>query len=124
MFDKLKALSTVAALLKDKDKISQATQRVKQLSADLRCMGEGGGGSVRVTCNGQMKLIAVELAPTLAAGMAADNRTRELAGNLIIEATDKAQAIAKERMTEIIRKEAKALGLPDTPEGLQTLLGG
>ncbi len=121
MFDKLKAMGAVASLLRDKDKLKATTERVKQVSESVRASGEAGGGVVRVTVNGQMKLVGVEIGPALAAGMAADDRTRELAGNLICQAADEAMRAARDKMTEIIRREARELGLPDDPEGLSRM---
>ena len=110
MFDKLKAMGAVASLLRDKDKLKATTERVKQVSESVRASGEAGGGVVRVTVNGQMKLVGVEIGPALAAGMAADDRTRELAGNLICQAADEAMRAARDKMTEIIRREARGVG--------------
>jgi DNA-binding protein YbaB len=121
MFDKLKAMGAVAAILRDKEKLKATTDRVKQVSETVRAAGDAGGGVVRVTVNGQMKLVSVEIAPALAAGMAADERTRALAGNLICEASEKAMLAAREKMTEIIRREARELGLPDDPEALSRM---
>src|SRR5690349_16160820 len=80
MFDKLKAMGAVASLLKDKDKLREIGARIKQRAEETRAAGEGGGGAVRVTVNGQMRVLEVELTPALVAGMAADERTRQLAG--------------------------------------------
>jgi DNA-binding protein YbaB len=121
MFDKFKAMGAVASILRDKEKLKATTERVKQVSETVRATGDAGGGVVRVTVNGQMKLVSVEIAPALVSGMVADDRTRSLAGNLICEASDKAMATAREKMTEVIRREARDLGLPDDPEALSRM---
>jgi nucleoid-associated protein EbfC len=122
MFDKFKAMGAMAALLKDKDKIKAAGGRIKDAAAEIRATGEGGGGAVRVTVDGRMKVLAVDLQPALAAGMAADDRTRELAGNVIAEAVNAAMAAAQLKMKVVLEKEAKELGLPELPMDVAGML--
>jgi DNA-binding protein YbaB len=123
MFDKLKAMGAMAALFKDKDKLRAAGQRIREKSEAVRAEGEGGAGAVRVTVNGQLKVVAVELTPALVMGMAADERTRELAGDLIAQAVNAANASAQVHMKAIIDREARELGLPGLPEEVSGLLG-
>lgn len=123
MFDKLKAMGAVAALMKDKDKIRAAGDRIKNASAAIRAVGEGGGGAVRVTMDGRMKVLGVELQPALAAGMAADDRTRLLAGTVIADAVNAAAASAQAQMRTVLEREARELGLPEMPPDLAGLLG-
>src|SRR4051812_40254634 len=106
MFDKLKTMGAVAALMKDKEKLKATGQRVKDKAESVRAIGEGGAGAVRVTVNGQMKVLQVELTPALVSGMAADDRTRELAGSLIAEAVNNASASAQMQMRTFLEREA------------------
>jgi DNA-binding protein YbaB len=122
MFDKLKAMGAVASLLKDKEKLKAAGDRIKSAAAATRATGEGGAGAVRVTVDGKMRVITVELQPALVSGMAADDRTRELAGTLIAEACNNAMASAQAKMQVVIEKEADALGLPGLGGQLAGLL--
>jgi DNA-binding protein YbaB len=122
MFDKIKAMGAMASLLKDKDKLRAAGDRIKAAAQATRATGEGGGGAVRVTVDGKMRILEVELQPALVAGMAADERTRALAGNLIADAANTAMAAAQAKMKVVIEKEARELGLPDIPAELGGLL--
>lgn len=122
MFDKLKAMGQMAALLKDKDRIKEIAGRVKERALDVRAIGESGAGAVRVTADGQMRVLKVEMQPALVAGMAADDRTRELAGTLIADAVNDAIKTAQMSMKIIIEREAKELGLPDLPGELGSML--
>ncbi len=122
MFDKLKAMGQMAALLKDKDKIKEITGRVKARAAEVRAIGESGAGAVRVTADGQMRVLKVEMQPALVAGMAADERTRELAGTLIADAVNDAIRIAQASMKVVLEREAKELGLPELPGDLAGML--
>jgi DNA-binding protein YbaB len=122
MFDKLKTMGAVAALLKDKDKLREMGARLKQRAEEVRAAGEAGGGAVRVTVNGQMRVLEVEMTPALVAGMAADERTRALAGSLIADAVNNATATAQAMMKTVIDKESRELGLPDLSDSLGSLL--
>jgi len=121
MFDNLKAMGAVAGLMKNKERLREAGDRVKEKMARARLTGEAGGGAARAVVSGQMRVVEVELSGPLVAGMAADDQTRALAGNLIAEAVNAALEQAQRLLQEEISKEAKELGLPDLP-GLGNLL--
>jgi DNA-binding protein YbaB len=124
MFDKLKAMGAVASLMKNQDGLRDAAARVREKSEQTRVTGEAGGGACRVVAAGNMKIISVELSSALVAGMAADERTRQLASSLVADAVNDALRHAQERLQEQISVEAKALGLGDLPTGdLGGLLG-
>ena len=55
-------------------------------------------------------------------GMAADDRTRQLAGSLIAEACNNAMAAAQLKMKVVLEKESRELGLPDLPADLAGFL--
>jgi DNA-binding protein YbaB len=122
VFDNLKAIGALTALMKNQDKIKDSIARVKGEMEQWRVTGQAGGGAARVVCNGHMKVIDVELTPALVAGMAADDRTRQLAGNLIAEATNDAIAQAQRKVKDAFDRESAALGLGDL--GLGSGLGG
>lgn len=113
MFDKFKAMGAVAGLLGKKGEIKAAIERVKEKSARTTVTGTGGGGAVKAIVSGQLKVISIEISPALAAGMATDERTRALAGNLIVEAVNDGLRQAQDALKDQIGAETKALGLPD-----------
>lgn len=124
MFDKLKAMTALAGLMRDKDRLREAGVRLRAHAAGLRVEGEAGGGAARATADGTLRVLTIELSPALAAG--ADDRTRERAGALIAEAVNAALDGAKRRMSEAVGREASALGLdglPIDPAQLGGLLG-
>lgn len=125
MFDKLKAVSALTNLMKNQDKLKEAGQRVKAKMEATRIRAEAGGGAARALITGSMKVLEVELSPALVLGMAADDKTRTLAGSLIAEAVNNAIAEAQKKMQEAIAAEAKEAGLDGMlPEGgLGGLLG-
>lgn len=122
MFDNLKSLGALAGLLKNKDKLKDASDRVRAKMQETRVVGEAGAGAARVVVSGTMQVLEVELAPGLVMGMAADEKTRVLAGNLIAQAVNEGLRRAQFAMKEAMDEEAKAMGLPGMP-GLDTLLG-
>jgi DNA-binding protein YbaB len=109
MLDNMKMLAAVGTLMKNKDKIAE---RVKAKLATVEVTGEGGQGAVRATVSGELKVLRVEIAPALANGIAADDRTRQLAGSMIAEAVNNATAAAQLRIKAAIDEEAKSLGFP------------
>lgn len=122
MFDNLKALGTISALMKNKDKLAEAAQRVRSELERTRVTGESGGGLVRAVASGEMKLISLEMSPALTAGIASSEGDRAMASSLVTEAVNDALTRARERAQEIIRREAQALGLPELPGDIAGLL--
>ena len=113
MLDKLKAMGALAGIMKNQEGIKAATDRVKAKLAQTRLTGEAGSGACRVTVSGELKMISIELAPALVRGMAADDKTRELASTLIVEATNAAMQKAQATIAENVQAEANGLGLGD-----------
>lgn len=122
MFDKLKAVQAIGSLMKNKEQLAEAGERVKTQMETLRVEGEAGGGACRAVVNGKMKLIDLALEPALLAGMAVDEKTRDLATALIKDAINDATKKAQDRVQEIIAREAEAMGLGDLAPQLGGLL--
>lgn len=119
MFDQFKTMGALAGLLKNREKLQAAAARVKQTLDENPCVGEAGGGAVRVTVGGELRVTGVELMPAVVAGMASDESARRGVEALIAEATNDALKRAQERIREAIDREARALGI----EGLSGQLG-
>lgn len=120
MFDQMKHMGTIAGLLKNKDKLAEAGARVKRTLEERPVTGEAGGGAIRVTVGGEMKVRRVEIAPAIAAGLGAGDEARMQIENLIAEATNDAMRLAQLRLKEAVDREAAELGI----EGLGDQLGG
>lgn len=120
MFDQLKAMQSVAGLLKNKEKLAEAGERVKAKTDALRVTGQAGGGACRATVTGRMQVVDLTLDPALLAGMSVDEKTRALATGLIRDAVNDALNQAQEQVKSMIAREAEALGLP----GLSDQIGG
>jgi len=122
MFDSMKSLGALAGLMKNKDKLREAGDRVRTKMEATKVIGEAGAGAARVVVSGTMRVLEVELAHGLVIGMAADEKTRALAGTLIAEAVNEGLRRAQLAMKEAMDEEARALGLSGVP-GLENLLG-
>ena len=122
MFDQLKAMGAVAGLLKDKERLRAMTEQFKDKMERTRVTGAAGGGAVRVTISGKLRVTDVEVMPALSSSLGVDDSGRVQLQNLILEATND----ALERVQALIQEEAarrmQELGLPDMP-GLGNLLG-
>jgi DNA-binding protein YbaB len=116
MFDNVRMLTSLAGLMKNKDGLKQAGERIKAKMEATRVTGVAGGGAARAVATGSMKILEVELSPALVMGMAGDPKTHQLAGTLIAEAVNMAIREAQGKLQQAVSEEAKALGLPDMPE--------
>ncbi len=121
MFDQFKAMGALAGLLKDKDRLREMTEQFKEKMERTRVTGAAGGGAVRVTISGKLRVTDIEIQPALASAMGSGDASRVELQNLLIEATND----ALERVQELIQAEAarraQELGLPDMP-GLSNLM--
>ncbi|MCB9845735.1 MAG: YbaB/EbfC family nucleoid-associated protein [Phycisphaeraceae bacterium] len=113
MFDKLKTVGTIAGLMKDKERLRDAGERVKARAKETLGTAEAGGGAVRAVANGRMEVVTLEWSPALLA--AGDGATRDLAQGLMIEAINGALRAAQRSMQDVVQEEARALGLSDLP---------
>lgn len=111
--DKLKAMQALGSLMKNKEQLAEAGERIKAKIEAMRIEGEAGGGACRAIVNGKMKLLDLTLDPALLAGMAVDEKTRDLATQLIKDAINDATEKAQRRVQDEISKEAEELGLGD-----------
>lgn len=125
MLDAFKAAGAIAQLMKNKDGLREAGERVKRKLADLRCVGSAGGGAVRVTVSGEMRVLDVHMEPAAAGAVASDPGARTMVQQLIIEATNQAIERAKQAAQQELAREAEAMGLGDLVGvgGLGKLLG-
>ena len=122
--DKLKAMQALGSLMKNKEQLAEAGERIKAKIDAMRIEGEAGGGACRAVVNGKMKLLDLTLDPALLAGMAVDEKTRDLATALIKDAINDATEKAQRRVQDEISREAEELGLSDLGGQLGGFLSG
>lgn len=121
MFEHLKMAGALAGLMKNKDALREASERIRRRLAEARATGSAGGGAVQATASGEMRIVSIRIEPALAAGLS-DPANHALAEQLIAEAVNNALDQAKGMAQSIAVKEADALGLPGLG-GLAGMLG-
>ncbi len=121
MFEHLKMAGALAGLMKNKDALREASERIRRRLAEARATGGAGGGAVQATASGEMRIVSIRIEPALAAGLS-DPANHALAEQLIAEAVNNALDQAKGMAQSIAVKEADALGLPGLG-GLAGMLG-
>lgn len=117
----MKAMGAVAGLLKDKERLRQMTEQFKDKMERTRVTGAAGGGAVRVTISGKLRVTDVEISPVLGSSMGSGEAERVQLQELILEATNDALERVQLLIQEEAARRAKELGLPDMP-GLGNLL--
>jgi len=124
MLDNLKSMANVAGLLKDLPKIKQRMVALRDQLGRETVTGETGGGAVRVTATGLLRVVSIEVDPAMLAELldATDPQDKAIAENLITGAVN----TALQKARELAEKEAAAvageLGLPFPAGGLGGLV--
>ncbi|TDJ57336.1 MAG: YbaB/EbfC family nucleoid-associated protein [Planctomycetota bacterium] len=115
-------MASVAGLLKDLPKLKERMTALKERLSQQTVTGETGGGAVRVTATGLLRVVSIEVDPAMLAGLvdSTDPQDKAMAEGLIAGAVN----MALQKARELAEKEAAAaageLGLP-LPPGI---LGG
>jgi len=122
VFDQFKAMGALAGLMKDKERLKRIGEEFGERLERIEVEGEAGGGAVRVSVSGKMRITDVFLDPALIAGLSVEGGGREMAQALVLEATNDGLAKAQAMVQEEARRQAQELGLPDVP-GLDRMLG-
>ena len=125
MFDSLKGMAGMAGLMRDLPKLKARMQRVKEDLNRITVSAETGGGAVRATANGQLRLMKIEIEQPLLSGLvdASNSDDRAMAEDLILGAVNAAMEKARERAEQEFASAAQDLNLPIPPGGLGGLLG-
>jgi hypothetical protein len=114
MFDSLKSLAGLAGVMKDLPRMKRRMEEVKRQLVDRRVIGESGGGAVRVTADGTLRVHRIEIDPAIAASLASAHAdsSRAMIERLLIEAVngalDQSRATAERELTAV----AEELGIP------------
>jgi DNA-binding protein YbaB len=124
MFENLKGMAGLAGIMKDLPRIKQKLEEVKQQLGELTVEAETGGGAVRVTANGLLRVVSIKLDAPLIAGLVdpANEEDRAVAEDLIAGAVNSALQKARELAEREMASAAGELGLPLPPGGLGGLI--
>ncbi|RMH11844.1 MAG: YbaB/EbfC family DNA-binding protein [Planctomycetota bacterium] len=123
MFDQLKMMGAVAGLLKNRDEIKAAGERIQQRLESMRVEGSSEGGLCRAVVSGKMEVVSIDVSPTMGSGLAqGDEPSRTLACQMIADAVNEAIRKAQVAVAEAIDEEGERLGLPGLGEQLGQFL--
>lgn len=124
MFENLKGMAGLAGLMKDLPRIKAKMDEVKQRLADLTVSAETGGGAVRVTSNGLLRVVSINVDQALLVGLveATNPDDRAVAEELIAGAVNAALTKARELTERELADAAGQMGLPLPPGGLSGLI--
>ncbi|MBX3353230.1 MAG: YbaB/EbfC family nucleoid-associated protein [Phycisphaeraceae bacterium] len=124
MFDQFKAMGALAGLMKNKEKLREAGERMQSTLEAARIVGQAGAGLVRVEVSGRLRVLRVEIDPVVASSMG-DERSRREAESMITEAVNDAMRAAERVIQQESQRMARELGIEDMPgmEGLTRMLG-
>ncbi|MHC4975890.1 MAG: YbaB/EbfC family nucleoid-associated protein [Planctomycetota bacterium] len=115
MFDQIKAMGTVAGLLKNKEKLRQVGESFKATLEETSVVGQSGGGAVRVRMSGRMRVQDITIDPAVMAGMQ-DESSRSQAESLVVDAINDALEQAELVVKREAARAAEDAGLPPMPE--------
>jgi DNA-binding YbaB/EbfC family protein len=97
-------------MLKNLQKVQETMQQMQEKLKSVIAVGSAGGDLVRVTVNGQMEVLKVELAPECV-----DPRDIPMLADLVRMATNDALARVKDKMKDELGPLGQGLGLPGFP---------
>jgi hypothetical protein len=124
VFEGAKALASLAGLVKDLPRLKARLEEMKERLGGMTVSGETGGGAVRVTASGLMRIVAIEVDPALMQGLIEPDRPgdRALGQDLIAAAVNAALERARELAERELAAAASQLGLPLPPGALGGLI--
>jgi DNA-binding YbaB/EbfC family protein len=124
MFENLKGMAGLAGIMKDLPRLKQKLEEVKQQLGAMTVEAETGGGAVRVTANGLLRVVSVQLDAALISGLVdpANEQDRAIAEDLITGAVNSALQKARELAEREMASAAGEMGLPLPPGGLGGLI--
>ncbi|MFG0252209.1 MAG: YbaB/EbfC family nucleoid-associated protein [Phycisphaerales bacterium JB038] len=125
MMEQFKMMGALAGLMKNQERLREMSEELKQRLEQVRVTAETGGGAVRATASGKLRIISIEIDPAMFQGLASagSDEDRGLAEDLIAGAVNAALEKAQEAAQQEIAAMMGDLGLPNLPEGLGGLLG-
>lgn len=126
MFDQFKNLGQLAGMLKNAGRIREQLQQAQEHLRSVRVSAETGGGAVKATATGALRLHAVEIDPAMFAALveSGGEEDRRMAEDLIVGAVNAALEKAQRLAAEEMSRRAREMGLPVDPDSdLGGLLG-
>lgn len=119
-----KDIAGLASVLKDLPKIKARMEEIKIQLSETTVFSETGGGAVRVTANGLLRVVSIEFDDALLAGLVdpANPDDRAVAEDLLAGAVNAALQKAREHAEQEMGRAASEMGVPLPPGGLGGLI--
>ena len=122
MFEQMKAMGALAGLLKNREKMNEIGTRFREVMDRISVTGSAGGGAVRVTVSGRMRVTGVAFDPAVIAGLGTGEGGRAMVEALVKDATNEAMEKAQALMQQEAGRVAREFDLPEIP-GMDRMLG-
>jgi len=122
LFDKLRAATQMAGMLKDLPKLEAKLQEVRARLASTRVEGSAGGGAVKAVAFCDVRIDSVTLDPSVFRGIASGSASdHAYANRLVAEAVNDALARARARLAEELGRAASEVGVDLPPQMIERL---
>jgi DNA-binding protein YbaB len=122
LFDKLKAATQLAGMLKDLPKLQGLVEEVRARLATTKVEGSAGGGAVKAVAFCDIRIDTVTLDPSVFRGIANGSASdQSYANRLVAEAVNDALAKARAKLAEELGKSARESGIDLPPSILERL---
>lgn len=122
MFDQMKNLKQLAGLMGNMGDLKEKFEQAQAELAKKTVEADAGAGAVRVTANGKLEIMRVEVDRAMVASLAGqgDEADKEMIEELIASAANAALQKAQQLIKDEMGKAAGGLNLP----GMDQLMGG
>lgn len=122
MFDKLRAATQMAGMLKDLPRLQAKMEEVRARLSTTQVEGSAGGGAVKAVAFCDLRIDSVTLDPSVFRGIATGSPSdQSYANRLIADAVNDALARARARMAEELGRAAAESGIDLPPDILAKL---
>lgn len=124
MFEGLKGMAGLAGLMKDLPRLKARMEQVKAELGNRTVEAETGGGAVRVTATGLLRVQSIHVDQALLSGLVevSEPADRAMAEDLIAGAVNAALEKAREMAQHELASAAGEMGLPIPPDALGGLM--
>ncbi|MCI0363780.1 MAG: YbaB/EbfC family nucleoid-associated protein [Phycisphaerales bacterium] len=124
MFETIKGMAGMANLMKDLPKLKARMEKMKEDLGRISVQAETGGGAVRVTANGQLRITALHVDQAMIAALVEGSNPDDqaMAEDLIVGAVNAALEKARQRAEQELAGAAQEMNLPISPDSVGALL--
>ncbi|MCC6908986.1 MAG: YbaB/EbfC family nucleoid-associated protein [Phycisphaerales bacterium] len=117
MFDQFKNLGQLSSMLRNAGQLREQMKQVQDKLKTMKASAETGGGAVKATVTGAMRVASLQIDPAMFAALidAGSDADRQMAEDLIAGAINAAMEKAQRMAADEMSRRARELGLPIDP---------